>query len=462
LRAPLPAGGAPALPASVAGEVPLKILLTTTGSLGDLHPFMAIGIALLARGHTVTIATSKTYQQKIEGTGLQFAPMGPHLSLGDTDVIRRVMDQRRGPEYLIRKIMLPSVPAVYEEAMAAARQADLIVTHPITFAAQIVAEVTGLPWISTVTAPFIFFSRFDPPVLAPAPFLAKLRGLGAAINGLVLGAGRVLTRRWTAPLARFRRSLGLPAGRNPLFEGQHSPQRVLALFSRVMAEAQADWPPQTRTTGFPFYHEAEHEQELDPALERFLDAGPAPVVFTLGSSAVHRAGAFYEESLGAIRQLGCRAVLLVGNNRIAGPLPPATAIFPYAPFARIFPRASAIVHQGGIGTCAQAVVAGRPMLVVPYGFDQPDNAARLERLGVARVMARSKYSGRRASAELRRLLADPAYSSRAAEIARRVSAEDGVQTACEVIEAHPQPPSPETSHQKRDQPASERGSQVST
>jgi UDP:flavonoid glycosyltransferase YjiC (YdhE family) len=306
----------------VAGKVSLRILLTTTGSLGDLHPFMALGIGLTRRGHRVTVATSRAYQLKVEQTGLHFAPMGPHLSPDDSALIRRVMDQRRGPEFLVRKIILPSVPAAYEEVMAAAAHSDLMVTHPISYGAQIAAEKTGLPWISTVTAPFIFLSRYDPPVLPLAPFLRKLRRWGPALNGLVLGMGRVLTRRWVSPLAAFRRSRGLPSGRNPLFDGQHSPQRVLALFSQVMAEAQPDWPPQTMITGFPFYDQASHEQEVDPALERFLATGPPPVVFTLGSSAVHLAGGFYEESLTTVRQLGCRAVLLVGNNRVAGPLPP--------------------------------------------------------------------------------------------------------------------------------------------
>lgn len=417
---------------------------------------MAVGLALLARGHVVTLATSKAYQQKVEQVGLKFALMGPHLSIDDSAIIQQVMNQRKGPEYLVRKILLPSVPAAYAEVIAAAGHADIIVTHPITYGAQIAAEKTGLPWISTVTAPFIFFSRFDPPVLAPAPFLAKLRTLGPTINGMVLGMGRAMTRHWMAPIAGFRRALGLPPGRNPLFEGQHSPQRVLALFSAVMANAQADWPPQTRITGFPFYDQAGHEQKLDPDLDRFLEAGPAPVVFTLGSSAVHHAGAFYQESLAAIRQLGCRCVLLVGNNRIAGPLPADTAIFPYAPFSRIFPRAAAIVHQGGIGTCAQALAAGRPMLVVPYAFDQPDNAARLERLGVARVIARSKYSAKRASAQLGHLLAGAAYAERAREIARHLAAEDGVRTACDIIEAHPLPPTAESPGARRLEPPAER------
>jgi UDP:flavonoid glycosyltransferase YjiC (YdhE family) len=206
------------------------------------------------------------------------------------------------------------------------------------------------------------------------------------------------------------------------------------MFSKVMAEPQPDWPRQARVIGFPFYDQAEHGQSLDAGLERFLDAGPPPVVFTLGSSAVQIAGRFYEESVAAVKRLGCRAVLLVGANTVRSPLPPGVAAFAYAPYSKILPRAACVVHQGGIGTCGQTLAAGRPMLVMPYAYDQPDNAARLQRLGVARVIGRKKYTASSAAAELDRLLTDGIYSKKAAEAAQRVASENAVRAACDAIE----------------------------
>jgi UDP:flavonoid glycosyltransferase YjiC (YdhE family) len=414
-----------------------RILLTTTGSLGDLHPYIAIGLELRARGHAVTLATSNFYQSKVEQTGLKFAPMGPHLGLETLKVMDRVMDAKNGPEYLIRHLLYPAVPAAYAEVMEAVRDADLIVTHPITFAAQIAAEKTGMPWVSTVTAPLSFFSRFDPSVMAPYPWVIKLRALGPAFFGFIKTLGRVMTKFWLAPITRFRASVGLPPGQDPIFEGQHSPQRVLAMFSPLMEAPQPDWPAQTVVTGFPFYDQAEHGQGIDPELERFLDAGPPPVVFTLGSSAVQAAGRFYHESIAAVQHLACRAVLLVGGNSFQEPPPAGIVAFPYAPFSKIFPRAAVIVHQGGIGTCAQALAAGRPMLVVPFAFDQPDNAARLQRLGVARAIPRKHYTGQRAYSELQPLLTDAAYAVSAVEVAHKIAQENGVRAASDAIENHP-------------------------
>jgi len=413
-----------------------RILLTTTGSLGDLHPFIAIGLELQSRGHVVTLATNNFFRAKVEQTGLRFAPMGPHMGMEASDAMSRVLDLKTGPEYLVRRILYPSVPAAYREVMEVIREADLIVTHPITFASQIAAEKTGMPWISTVTAPLSFFSRFDPSVIAPYPWVIKLRAFGPGFYGVVKKLGRLKTRRWLGPITRFRDSVGLPPGPDPVFEGQHSPQRVLGLFSPLIAPPQPDWPPQAIATGFPFYDHAEHGGGIDPELERFLDAGPPPIVFTLGSSAVHRPGDFYDQSLDAVGRLGCRAVLLVGPNSLPQPLPKGTVAFAYAPFSRLFPRASVIVHSGGIGTSAQALAAGRPMLVVPYAFDQPDNAARLQRLGVARSIPRKGYDASRAFAELAQLLANPDYAARAAAAARTLAQENGARSASDAIEEH--------------------------
>ncbi|HUB78307.1 MAG TPA: glycosyltransferase [Bryobacteraceae bacterium] len=411
-----------------------RILLTTTGSLGDLHPILAIGLGLHQRGYRAVVATSNLYRDKILQTGLEFAPMGPHLDI-DPKLIRRVFDPIRGPEILMRKVLYPAVPAAYADIMEAVRGGcDLMVTHPIAFAAQIAAQKLKLPWVSTITAPMSLPSRYDPPVYAMTAWIPKLRDMGPAVNGFVLRLSRAAIRHWMKPVAQFRLSLGLPPGEDPLFNGQHSPDCVLAMFSRAMASPQPDWPRQTRVIGFPFYDQVEqHGERLDPGLERFLDAGPPPVVFTLGSSAVFDAGRFYHESLAAVKQLGCRAVLLVGLNRLNEKLSAGTVAYPWAPYSQIFPRAAAIVHQGGIGTCGQALAAGKPMLVMPFGFDQFDNAARLERLGVARVIRRKSYASSRAAAQLEVLLTNGGYARRAAEIACQVRVENAVAAACDAI-----------------------------
>jgi MGT family glycosyltransferase len=150
-------------------------------------------------------------------------------------------------------------------------------------------------------------------------------------------------------------------------------------------------------------------------------------------------GNFYLEGAIAAQQLGYRAVLLVGKgvpNLPLNQLPEGVIVVDYAPHSEIFPRAAVVVHHGGVGTTGQALRSGRPMLVVPYAHDQPDNAMRLVRLGVARTLARHEYSANTLMTELKQLLFEPSYGSKAAEVGKRVQQEDGVKAASDAIETY--------------------------
>jgi UDP:flavonoid glycosyltransferase YjiC (YdhE family) len=234
----------------------------------------------------------------------------------------------------------------------------------------------------------------------------------------------------------LRAEVGLPpTSESPLFEGQNSPLLVLALFSKLLADTQPDWPRQTILTGFPFFDQ-DGEGGMPPELVRFLDAGPPPLVFTLDSSAVADAGPFYEHSVTAAKRLGRRAVITSGRDagRWRASLPDGVIACDYAPFSELFPRAAVIVHAGGVGTTGLAMQSGRPTLVVPYAHDQPDNAERVRRLGIARTVAHHRYTPARAAAELRHLLESPMYDQRASEVAEQIRQEDGVRAACDALE----------------------------
>jgi UDP:flavonoid glycosyltransferase YjiC (YdhE family) len=422
-----------------------RIVIATWGSLGDLYPYLAIALQLQARGDHPVIATNEYFRRKVQQAGLDFAPLGPHLPPDRGADFPELGDLKSGPEFLIRKVLLPPLMQGFDETLAAIRGADVLVTHCVTFGAQIAAEKTGIPWVSTVLAPTSFMSAYDPPILAAHPWLRHLRLLGPAVNRRIMEVGRAQTNPWFDSIREFRRGLHLPAEWNPLFEGQHSPHLVLALYSAAMGARQPDWPPHARITGFPFFEQPWRERALDPEIARFLDSGPPPIVFTLGSAAIYHAGDFFRSSVEAAHQLGQRALLLAGDspqNHPPQPLPPGTMVAGYAPYAPVFARAAVNVHQGGIGTTAEALRAGRPMLVVPYGFDQPDNAARAGRLGVARVVERRKYDAKRAAHNLKLLLERPKYAAAAAAIAERVRVEDGANAACDAIHEYLRAPAP--------------------
>jgi len=300
----------------------------------------------------------------------------------------------------------------------------------LVLAAPLVAEKLGLRWASAILSPSSFLSAYDPPLLANAPEAYRLRGAGLLVNRAILKLGKLSIRHWWQPVRELRRDLGLRVECEPIFRDKFSPDLVLALFSSALAKPQPDWPAQTVQPGFVFHDE--HRSKL-PELEDFLAAGEAPIVFTQGSAVVHNPGNFYEASLAAARQLGRRALLL-GSKTLQGEVAEGILALPYAPYSQVFPYAAVVVHQGGSGTTGQALRAGRPQLIVPYGWDQPDNGARIERLRAGLCCARVHYSPQTAVAALNRLLRDERFAARAAEAGSQIQSEDALGVSCDAVE----------------------------
>lgn len=418
----------------------LRIVLSNIGTFGDTNPLIAIALELKRRGHEPVMAVPEVYRAKIEPLGLEFHPIRPDIDPENTALVEMIYDVKHGTETGLRRFLFPALRQTYADLLDAAtepKRADLLLLGELNYAGPIVAEVTGIPWASYVLAPLSFFSAFDPPVLPMYPRLARadkaVPGMGRAIKRLA----RFVSRKWPEPIYELRRELGLERGRNPLFDAKHSPDLVLALFSHVLGEEQQDWPQNTLITGFCYYDADAGNAKLPEKLETFLHAGEAPIVFTLGSAAVLAAGNFYEYSARAAMRLGKRAVLLIGSderNRPHVQLPESICVAEYAPYSALFPRASLVVHQGGVGTTAQCLHAGKPMLIMPYSHDQPDNARRMQRLKVAKVIRKKRYTPWRVARRLTKIFADERFARRSESVARQLSREDGVKTACDALE----------------------------
>lgn len=421
----------------------MRIVFAVFGSLGDMHPMNALGLELKKRGHHVCFATMEFYREKIETLGFEFRPMRPHLNPDDKKLAKRLMDAKSGSEMLLREIILTNLRPMYDDLMEAVKDADLMISTEVVFAAPSVVEKTKIKWVTTTLAPGTFLSAYDPFVPPTALYLRHFRFLGRYFHGAMFGIVKKIINSWLTPYREFRREIGLDDGKNPLFEGK-SDSLNLAMFSRVLGKPQPDWAKATLQTGFCFYDGKDDYGSIGEDLREFLEAGDAPLIFTLGSAAVMDSRDFFEESARAAKILNKRAVLLYGmfneppkifgRGEWKAESEKQIIAVPYAPYSQVFPRAACVVHQGGVGTTSQVLRAGVPHLIMPYSHDQPDNAARCERLGVAKIISRDKYSAENAAAKLRGLLADESCRKNATEAAKIVQSEHGTQTACDAIE----------------------------
>lgn len=408
----------------------MRILFASLGSRGDLNPILALAHEAAARGHEVRVAASGNFSVSVASAGLEFFELRPGL-LSAARQVRYLSDARRGPGRLLRECVFPASEATYRDLLAASGGVDMLVVGELLYVAPLVAAQRGIPWLNVILAPSSFLSETDPCVLAPLPVLSRLGRFGKWPTRAVHAIGRRVTGRWAAPLRELERGLGQPAMPNPVYEGKHSPHGVLALFPSFLAAKQPDWPPQTVQTGFPFY---DQPAPLPRIVAEFCAAGPPPVVFTLGSAVVMMEDDFYAMAAEAVGTLGCKGILLVGSGH-SKPVVSGNLLFAnYLPLEEVLPHAVAVVHHGGIGSSAMALRFGKPSLVVPFGYDQPDNAARLERLGVAKVIPRRRLSGSSLAKALAGVLCDRRMAERANALSQRIRPREDLEASVDEIE----------------------------
>lgn len=418
-----------------------RILLCTAGSLGDIHPFLAVGRELQSRGHEAVIATSEYYRREVESAGLCFHAVRPDRSEHEIRLteINDGLKAGRDMKNDIREFLLENLRASYRDIMQIAPGCDLIVARKIVPSSSLAAKKLGMPWMSCVLTPLSLPSIYAPPT--PPSFCAprrfkSLRG-SPFFQRLIHARIRRVSRDWEAPVLDFQRELEIRKPESVMM-GQFSPHGTLALFPSTLAKPQKDWPVSTRICGFCFYDKPGENAALSPEICKFLDGGEAPILFTLGSSIFPDANKFWKESREACRQMRRRGLLMIGNegNRPSDLAPSDEQVSPfgYAPFSAILPHVAAAVHAGGIGTAGLVLKAGKPALIMPHMCDQPYNAGLVEKLGAARTISMENYRAENIARELNELLTSPGYTRRAEEIAGNIRKENGPATAADEIE----------------------------
>lgn len=381
----------------------MHILLIPIGSAGDVYPYIRLGAELRKRGHRITLAANELFSPLAEAEGFDFVMLGSREEYEKIVADPTIWDKRRGGIAFVKQIILPFMQRQFEviEKCVGRGECDVVVAAGQAIGARIAQEKLGVSLATVHLSPFFFRSAHRnrrvpgftiPDILPPSWKRAMFRAADFAGDWAFGGA-----------VNEFRSELGLPQANAIFWDWWNSPQLILAMFPQWFAAPQPDWPSQTRHTGFPLF-DPSSQGKLSSEVTAFLDAGERPVIFTPGTAMSHGSD-FFATSLEAVKGFGCRAMFISQfPEQIPVALPESVFACRYAPFGQLLPRAAAIVHHGGIGTISQAMAAGIPQLVRPMGFDQAENASRLEELGIGATLSPRRYTVQKLVPTLRRLL----------------------------------------------------------
>ncbi|WNH48672.1 glycosyltransferase [Stenotrophomonas aracearum] len=399
-------------------ENKMRLLAVTYGTEGDTRPLVMLCHGLQGAGHEVMLLAEGGTLGTAQALGVPHAALEGDIHDEVVALVSRGNNLAAASRGLARMAQR-HVPAWMRQADAAAAGCDAVLTGGLAaFVGMSVAEHHGVPAIGTGMIPLTPTGDF------PSPFLPRV-SLPGAFNRLSYSlVNHAVWRTFRKPINAARKAMGMAARRSlwhdlPMLYG----------ISPSLMPPPGDWPADHHVCGQ--WRAPDVDWHPEPALQAFLDAGPAPVYLGFGSMT-----GFDRSVMPSLLQaLAPRRVLLFPGwaGVPDGPLPANVFVVGPTPHEALFPRCAMVVHHGGSGTTHSACRAGVPSLVMPFAADQFFWAARLQALGVAPAPLSQK---RLDSDTLARSIAyaeQGSVRSRAAALGDAMALENGVSTAVRLI-----------------------------
>lgn len=405
-----------------------RLVIFAHGTMGDFLPMLFLAQRLQARGHWVRMAVNPAFLERARAAGLEAVPCSERLGPEEVPGQAHNWDQWQRKSIAEMRQLVPryNPESEFRDLEAACAGADLLITLPCISAGWL-HEKHGLPWITVYLSPY-WLQLSDPYAAPPRPVDPEKEAFQKEICCFA---------------NQIRRRLGLREYRHEEFGRSMAPvtcRLFLVPVSRHFSDLSGGRSLlPAHLTGFWF--DPAHEPGWSPpaALAEFLSRGRPPLVLSLSSWPVTNPDRVVALHTEAATRLGLPLLILrgwAGLSRECWDGQGEVFFWPeYVPHAWLFPRAAAVFHHGGIGTTYQAMRAGVPMVVEPYGADQFFNASRVKALGVGVAMHPHKMTGASLAQVLAEKVLTPAYRQRAADLAERLRGDpDGLEVACTAIE----------------------------
>ncbi len=414
--------------------------------MGHVHPLLPVMRNLQARGHTVALATSQLYQARIEREGFPFYPLGPHYSEERLEeffpLIRYLRIHYLRVTYDFLRIFMASISTRIPELRRITQvfQPTVVVAGPLTFAAQLFCEQQSLPW--AVLSPMTHFmspSLHAPPAgfprvetVQPALQLSYRLGLKGAIR-----AATALMAPWRLALNHYRRQLGLPLHTDPLSPHVVAPSLLIHTCSREYDYNRHDLPPQVHYVG-PSVWDRPIDWQV-PSWLANLPQGRPLVYVTLGTVFNTRLSVF-QKIIHALGQLDVFGLVVTGPGcppSLFSAVPSNVRIEAYIPQTALQTepktRPHLIISHGGVNTVLSALAYGIPLLCIPLGADQPDNAQRCVDAGAGLRLDRRLLTTARLTRAIHTILSQDSFTRQAQRMQQTLRRHNGPEEAAELI-----------------------------
>ena len=388
-----------------------RYLLAAFGDPGHAFPAIALGRALVARGHEVCLQTWDRWAEHVEREGMRFSP---------------------APEYEVwpRRGLTPYAAAVRaaRDTLPLIREFDphAVVADILTVAGGLAAQMEDRPWATLIPHVLPTSEPGLPPYSAGARLpRTRLGSLAWGLAGPVLSGGQ---ERGRQELNGARERLGLPA--LDYVHGGISRQLALVATFPQLEYPRYEREAAVRVTG-PLLWEQPYDEEVAPP------PGDEPLVLVAPSTSQDPDHRMLRATLAALATEPVRVLATTNRRAPASPLrvPANARVVDWISYARSMPGCAAVVCHAGHGTVVRSLACGVPVIGCPAAGDMAENAARLTWSGTGISLPRRLVTPRGVRLAVRKLLADPSYATRAAGLRAWAEHHDGGTLGAEAVEA---------------------------
>jgi UDP:flavonoid glycosyltransferase YjiC (YdhE family) len=409
----------------------MEIILVSFGSAGDINPYIALGTKLRLKGHHVKFITNGFFKNAIVKNGIEFHQVGTFEDYNELSTSSELFHSKKAFEFVVKNIIHKYMRDYYYAITHLVTKNSIIVSQSISPGPRLIHEKLSVPLISLNLQPFTLWSYIKPPVF-PGFRVPEYLPLSFKKKLLVAVEEKYIDKKFGPEINQFLSELHLPHARNFFSKWLYSPQMVIGAFPEWFAQPQADWPENTHLTGFIALDEP---MELPADVKAFLENGSPPLVFTFGS-AMQYALAYFQTAAEVVKELGLRAIFITSfPEKLCNKLPNNILVCSYLTYPLLFPYIDAVIHHGGIGTIAHAIAAGKPQLCVPFAHDQPDNAFRVEKMGLGFRISPNNFNKKCLIERLQTLKKTDRINANCLKYSRMVNFDESIEKLVNTIES---------------------------
>lgn len=417
---------------------PRTYLFVTFEGGGNVPPVLGVARRLAARGHDVRVLTEPCLRRAVEEAGARFVPFTRHFTrenrtedlIGDSAARTPLGALKASFEHLV----FGPARIVAEETRRAmdGERPDVVVADALMPGALVAAEAAGIPRVVLFHMPE-YLPGPGRPAAGPG-FLPRTDLVGRVRDGLMT---RLFLRQLKAYLPAFndvRRRFALaPLGTAQELLGQYHGADLRLMQTSAAFDFPITPPPSNVRYVGPVLDDPDWTGEWRSP---WPEADPRPLVVASLSSTFQNQRDLLQRIIAGLGTLPVRGLVTLGPA-MAGEtfdVPPNVAAVASAPHAQVFPHASAIITHAGHGTVMRALASGVPLLCLPMGRDQDDNAARVFARG-AGLRLKPSAKPPRIAAAVRRLLDEPGFRADAERLGRIIRDDVAADRAVQELES---------------------------